>query len=521
MAGVVGDRTSLCGTLCMMKSLLFCYMSYWFVYWLNGDVMGAFLRTLVHCDSTGPNATPYCQEHPKDCVPHANTNPLWSGSEFCYDKGHVLQVATAQQSSLSSISTIIQCLSVPVLSAVADMHGRKPVMVMGLATWLVMGGILIVSTYSDSPLMWLYAGFIITFIFNCFDPAALSMAADKSDGEDASEEARGAYMAAMFLCKQSAICATMALGFWMLGLNLTDYRTPWIIYTVGCLVLTAASQLMLSETLSPYDPDMPSESFRPQIGACSLLTNVFQNLWGGLRLVWKEKFICMFLIVITFGATAVYGSIIITPSFLIGTFKYSQSIASIAGVTQQPCAIVGVVFSKKLIEHARVGVHRALGVGLFIGPVSLIVMGMAPGFWASSEPVAQILWWAGYSFLGVSYGMLDTCRTTLISMRIKEKYQAKVQGMMQLTYLFGQSVGTLIWGNYLFKPTATGFAAGMSFFVSSALFGLGFFIYLAEMIYYKPSNRRTRQVGLTTTVQRATTARQSTLSLSQREEGSF
>merc|ERR1712050_212423 len=91
--------------------------------------------------------------------------------------------------------------------------------------------------------------------------------------------------------------------------------------------------------------------------------------------------------------------------------------------------------------------------------------------------LSQPLWWVGFSIWGVSFGVLDTTRTTLMSLRVSEKHQAKLQGVMQICYLVGQSLGLFVWGNYIFNPEAKGLAAGKGFLFSAGLLSLTLCVY--------------------------------------------
>ena len=109
-----------------LSRILVIYGAFWSINWLNADVLGAFIRTLVHC------SVDYCEKHAKhagDCAAHPRNSRDWSGSEYCLDKNYVLVEQTRINSDLASMSTAIQCFIIPLLGAAADVYGRKRIMV--------------------------------------------------------------------------------------------------------------------------------------------------------------------------------------------------------------------------------------------------------------------------------------------------------------------------------------------------------------------------------------------------------
>ena len=126
------------------------YACFWSINWLNADVMGAFIRTLVHC---GPhyNDTDACRSNPTACVPQPRTSSKWSGSVHCYDRDYVILQQTHIGADLSTLTTVITCFALFALGTFADVYGRKSVMVLGMFSWALAGGITIVVATLDTP----------------------------------------------------------------------------------------------------------------------------------------------------------------------------------------------------------------------------------------------------------------------------------------------------------------------------------------------------------------------------------
>lgn len=460
---------------------------YWSLYWFIGGVLPGFFRALVVCSSSGPDAPLNCRMHPDQCVPHPPSSENWSGSDYCFDREQVLLESTQQLGTFFSLTTGIMVLALPVLGALADVKGRKPFVVLGLCATTILGAFFSVAAFSLAPLAWVYSGVAVSSGFNCFESASISMVADSSE-QDAN--IRGTFMASIFICKQIAICAAFAFAYWVLSLDLTDYSYVWIAYTAYGIICAVFAQLVLKETFVRKIKEGAEGAVQRTVsfsedGFFVLARTVFVNLREGVMLILKDRFLVGFFVCITLGTLASFGSMLITGSFLIGVFNYSQSVASLGGIVQQPCVLFGVVITKRMIDHPKVGLYVSLAIGFVIIVTSFLVMGLAPSI--ADRNLAQIAWWSAFLVLGVSYGIFDTCRTTLVSMRVKEENQAKVQGVMLTFYLLGQAVGQLIWGHYVYDPNAKGIFQGSSFLLSSAVCAVVLCMYAVIMTWCPPN----------------------------------
>jgi len=419
--------------------LMLVYGMFWSINFLNADLFSAFLRTTIQCGAD----TEHCIEHPEDCVPRDVHSPDWSGSLRCLDRPYVVQQQTSLSGTLGSIGTASQIVAIPILGTIADVYGRKIVMLLGFMTVFLFGCCLVAASRVDSPNILFYAGVVLSGL-NCFDPASLSMA---SDIAPRTPHAKSITMGLMFLSKQLFLFVTFGIGYWVLTLCLTDYLMLWIVFTAVCIAFAIFSLLSINENKREDGPK----------------GSVLVNLWEGLKIIWHDKFILGQVLMVFVILTALYGSLVIVTSYCLMTLHYTSASASLTGILSQPAIIVGLWGAKTAMTNKRIGPYRAqlIGLALCIGGHSLMWISAICG--AMHQPV----WWLGFEVANISFAFLDTSRATIVSLRVPDEHQAKVQGALQICYAGGCSLGLFLWSHFLYDADAVGIQSGLGFAVSA------------------------------------------------------
>ena len=87
-----------------------------------------FIRTLVRCPTVGGNNT----------IVYNSTSPLYSGSPMCHDVHIVADGAQILVSISSTFSTLLAIIGVPILGALSDRCGRRPILMLGASSTLVL-----------------------------------------------------------------------------------------------------------------------------------------------------------------------------------------------------------------------------------------------------------------------------------------------------------------------------------------------------------------------------------------------
>ena len=120
-----------------LRGLMLCNAAYWFLNWIDSDALGAFWRSLVHCDSNDPPANRH--------------SPDWSGSRYCTSKKDVIGQTTAFGGTVTLVSYIVRSPCLLALGAFADRYGRKRAALLSIAGWTVFGTFMALSSTELIP----------------------------------------------------------------------------------------------------------------------------------------------------------------------------------------------------------------------------------------------------------------------------------------------------------------------------------------------------------------------------------
>jgi MFS family permease len=466
-----------------IKGVLLLNFWYWGLNWLDADLLGGYWRSLVVCSSTTP-AQP----------PHSTT---WSGSLYCTDRDYVIDKTTSFLASSSMISYVTRSFSMIILGAFADTYGRyisrlcfdvslnltakhclkfgrKKAIMISWMGWASFGGFMwYTSVNPDTTAQYtvtlsnqwglILLGVWVSSTFNCFQPVASSIAADSCES---SMESRGQVMAALRVSQNLGTLIGFSVGFWVLLQDLTDYSTIWMIFTLICTSMFILTMAVLDESLVP----LPNGEKRQSMCA---------NFTGGLRLISNDRFIMCFMFVNLLIYVAITGSIQIMGGFLLADLKLNQAVASLAGIVQQVPILLGVFLTTKCMRS--VGAFRTQYFGMILCLVGHAIMGIAPFFGLLPR---SIVWWFGFCVVGISLGLITTTSPTIISVRVNDHDQAKLQAVLVVCNNIGTAVGAGIWANYFFKAGVEGLSGGLPFLASAGVLLLALALYMFALRHF-------------------------------------
>jgi len=180
-----------------IRRLLTTYAALSVVYSLSIQLYGPFLRSLVVCSTKiAPGAA-------------------FTGSAQCGDLHYVLSVAQAEEGRLVGMKLLVHGFAGPVLALLADGHGRKPVLVMGLAGFAVAFAMFSITAswpeLSRSTSV-IDACFLVEGATSAFDVVYLSMLADLTpDLVDRALAFSAYYMTSAFGEASARLLASMIL----------------------------------------------------------------------------------------------------------------------------------------------------------------------------------------------------------------------------------------------------------------------------------------------------------------------
>jgi MFS family permease len=105
------------------------------------------------------------------------------------------------------------------------------------------------------------------------------------------------------------------------------------------------------------------------------------------------------------------------------------------------------------------------------------MMGVA-GIFSSNHFLMSAVWWSGFVVVGICFGLTQPASSAILSARVGEENQAKVQAVMGVVVNIGTAVGGFIWGSVIFNAKDRGLKAGLPFLVTAAVVALALVIYM-------------------------------------------
>lgn len=310
---------------------------------------------------------------------------------------------------LMSMYSAIQLVSGPVLGALSDRYGRKPVLLFCLF-----------GTAASYLLLGLANSLIIIFIAVFLDGLTgsnLTLAhAYVADSTTAENRARGINYSQ--LAFGLGIMAGPILGGALSGYGLS---VPALVASFLVFTNTAFGFFFLPESLSPERRET-----KP-------LSKVFS--WAGqFTSVFRQKSIQSFLVVLFLLNLAFAGLQTNFPLFSNARFGWTPAQNSYFYLYVGLCGVVvqGVLFSRM---QARFGERKLVPAGLAFMVIGLAGMAFVPASWMIFPAVAVVALGTGISIPSL---------TALVSLRVPENEQGRMMGgnqtLLALTNIFGPTI---------------------------------------------------------------------------------
>ena len=338
---------------------------------------------------------------------------------------------------LTSLYAVMQFFSAPVLGALSDRYGRRPVILLALAA-LSCDYVLL----SLAPnIWWLVAGRIIAGIGGATVTPAGAYIADVSPPEK-----RAANFGLIGVAFGLGFIAGPALGG-LLGEG--SLRLPFVVAAGLSFANVLFGFVVLPESLPP-------DNRRPIVPAQA-------NPLGALQAVWRRAGVAALIPVGAATALAQMG--LQSVWVLYTTYRYAWSVADV-GIS---LAIVGLLFAAvqgALVRPvvARFGEARTLVGGLVVASVCFVLFGLATEGWMMYAVTA------GYC-LGL--GVVGPAMQGLMSRAVPADEQGLLQGALAsvntAATIVGPLLATSLFG-YFVGPTAPVVLPGAPFFMGGVLF---------------------------------------------------
>ncbi len=337
---------------------------------------------------------------------------------------------------LTSLYAVMQFFFAPVLGAISDRYGRRPVILLAL---LGLGCDYLLLSVAPS-IWWLVLGRIVAGIGGATFVPAGAYIADVSPPEK-----RAANFGLIGVAFGLGFIAGPALGGLLGASNL---RLPFMV----------AAGLTFANFL--YGLFVVPESLQPEHRRPIVLSQA--NPFGALRAVWRYRAVALLAPVFLASSVAQLG--LQSVWVLYTGYRYGWGVAEV-GLS---LAVVGVLFAATqgaLVRPvvARFGEARALTGGLAVAAVSFVLFGLATSGWMMYAVTAVYM-------LGL--GVIGPSAQGLMSRAMPPSEQGLLQGAMATVNtgaaIVGPAVATGLFA-YFVGPTAPFILPGAPFFMGSLL----------------------------------------------------
>jgi MFS family permease len=286
-------------------------------------------------------------------------NPLWSHSNHCVNWDFVRFFVQRFVGIRSPIVTTVACLILPVGAGLADMYGRRPVIIFGAVATIMQLGLYWIASLpnvieADRFGLLVYTGAIVNALGASTGSASNAMLADLVQPSD---RAKGFPLLAM-VGGMGPILG-YAIAFTLLSMYIADYQWVWLVATTSGMLLLLFNVVLLPESLptsmrKPFDwRDLNPVMFYVNafklllpdpviLGLCATAWLIGVGLGGFLAVVYAQ--------------------------LLVGPLAWTQEIAILPGVAG---AFAAVLFSCFAIGfNHRIGMWRAFFLGMTINVVA-------------------------------------------------------------------------------------------------------------------------------------------------------
>ena len=396
-------------------------------------------------------------------------NPLWSHSNHCVNWDFVRFFVQRFVGTRSPIVTVVSCLMLPVGAGLADMYGRRPVIIFGAVATILQLGLYWIGSLprvieADRFGLVVYTGGIVNALGASTGSASNAMLADLVQPAD---RAKGFPLLAMV----SGVGPILgyAIAFTLLSMYIADYQWVWLTATSSGLLLLLFNVVLLPESLPA--------SMRKPFAWRDLNPLLFYA--RAFRLLLPDRVIlglCTTAWLIGIGIGGFLA--VVYAQLLVGPLALTQEIAILPGVVG---ALTTVICSCCAIGlNHRIGMWRAFVLGMCMNVLGFTAYGAWPmlfiefgsGTAAENLAIARVGPFIFGPLLSAGGAIATPAYLTIISGRVANNNQAKAQSLISFFLSIGVAIGTVVYSTLLFDPGATGQYAVRFCYVTAGIYVL-------------------------------------------------
>jgi MFS family permease len=421
--------------------------------------------------STGAGEKIY---YPACSVPDLDPDdPAWSHSPRCNNPAWVRNAAQRVYGVYAPITTVAKVLIIPSAGFLADIYGRKLVLVVS-ATGPILAGILwaVDALLEPATNALVYSAGGVLSLSAMGGPAQTAMLADLVTPEE-----RGFCFPVLYAAQKGAPLLAQVIGWFALGLHLENYAIFWILMAATqCLILALmlyflpetlpelrATSISPATTANPQQRSSPPHHHRRPWRLADL--NPLRHYLAAMTLMrtdWLLMAMCMW-VTLTWVALGGFGAVAF--SFLVGDLGFLQEDTLLPSIVGTLSGVASASIAVKVLTKTGqwpgnvIGCYIVAIAYLVYGPASVLFLGRAGPF-------------LGLAMIEFGFGFTAPSYNTIVSWRVRQEDQGKAAAMMAVMSNIGGIFGTYFYSFFLHDATVTGVAAASSFVVSAIFMGV-------------------------------------------------
>uniref|UniRef100_A0A7S1AS18 Major facilitator superfamily (MFS) profile domain-containing protein n=1 Tax=Noctiluca scintillans TaxID=2966 RepID=A0A7S1AS18_NOCSC len=360
----------------------------------------------------------------------------WSRSAKCVNKAYVQNEAQSLVGTYLPCQKVVAMILMPVGGAIADVHGRRTVLQAYIFMCAIACAIFLIdctqSMWGIGPVI--LAGMFISPCWEAKDTMLTCCIFDLS-GTSWQTKIRGLSLFNVFCC--ASLMAGYGLGFVVLCQHLTTYYWFWFAQLIAALGLLLTTSVFFGETLpANFVRSVELRQLNPITASYDMLSLV------------RKDWVLTFLL---FHSFLFYMQKV---GFLTQHFSYMQRVGF---STQEAVApnILGTIFEMGTTwvvsnTAGKVGCWKMMMGGQMCYVLSHIFWG--PLLFTVGHGAPYIAW----MFMGVGTAIWMPAIMAVMSDRVEEVHQAKIQAAWHWTNNIGIIAGAYIWNRYFWDATGNG-----------------------------------------------------------------
>ena len=404
------------------------------------------------------------------------SNALWSHSLHCVNWDYVRFFVQRFIGIRSPIVTTVSCAVLPIGAGLADMYGRRPIIIFGavvtiLQLWLYYLASLPTVIGIDRWGILVYSGSVVNALGASTGSASNAMLADLVAP---AERAKGFPLLAMV--SGFGPILGYAIAFTLLSQYIADYQWVWLVATTSGVLLLLFNICLLPESL-------PKSLRKPftwrDLNPIMFYVRAFKLMLPDPVILGLS--VMAFLIGVGLGGWAA----VVYTQLLVGPLLFTQEIAILPGVAS---TLAGVVCSGLAIGvNHRIGMWTAFIMGLIMCVIGFAAYGLWPVLWLARNQLTAArvgpFIWGPLLAAGGAFG--TPAYLTIISGRVGPEDQAKAQSLIGFFYSVGAAVGTSVFSTVIFDAGATGHRAALFCYVTAGIYAFTTGIIILTACYDK------------------------------------